>query len=57
MENAVSGGEIPYQFADTIGESDCLAFCQVILQSVCLHWLMAPDPHEWTHASRFCKQG
>lgn len=50
MENAVSGGEIPYQFADTDGETGCLAFCQVILQSVCLHRLMAPHSHKWTFA-------
>jgi len=50
MENAVSGGKIPYQFADTDGETACLAFCYIILQAVCLCRLMAPHTHEWTHA-------
>lgn len=36
MENAVSGGEIPYQFAATDGKTDCLAFCYITLQAVCL---------------------
>ena len=37
MENAVSGGEVPYQFAEDDGESRCSKLMYVCLFDTCLN--------------------